>query len=101
MVRHGLIRPSFVPPPEIRELRDLLRYRRTLVGAQASERNRTIKLLEVCGIKLASVAADVFGASGMAMLSALAEGRATPAEMAGLAQPAAGPRARWRSPRDA
>jgi Transposase len=86
LVRHGLIRPSFVPPPAIRELRELLRYRRALAGALASERNRAIKLLETAGIKLASVATDVFGASGTAMLRALAEGRATPAEMAGLAK---------------
>jgi hypothetical protein len=87
LVRHGLIRPSFVPPPEIREPRDLLRYRRALVGAQASERNRTIKLLETCGIKkLASVATDVFGVPGTAMPRALAEGRATPAGMASLAK---------------
>src|SRR5918993_3109279 len=86
LVRHGLIRPSFVPPPAIRELRELLRYRRALAGAPASGRSRAIKLLETAGIELASVATDVFGASGTAMLRALAEGRATPAEMAGLAK---------------
>jgi transposase len=86
LVRHGLVRASFVPPPDLRELRDLLRYRRTLVGAQASERNRALKLLESANIKLAGVATDVFGVSGMAMLRALLEGTATPDEMAELAR---------------
>jgi transposase len=70
LVRHGLIQPSFVPPPAIRELRDLVRHRRILAETQAKERNRTLKLLETANIKLASVATDVFGASGMAMLEA-------------------------------
>src|SRR5499433_4183629 len=83
---HGLLRSSFVPPKPIRELRDLTRYRRKLVESQAAERNRLLKLLESANIKLASVAADVFGVSGMAMLRALIEGTATPAEMAGLAR---------------
>jgi transposase len=86
LVRHGLIKASFVPPPAIRELRDLVRLRRSLVEARATERNRTLKLLETANIKLASVATDVFGASGMAMLEALAENKAAPAEMAELAR---------------
>jgi transposase len=86
LVRHGLIRPSFVPPPPLRRLRDLLRYRRSLVEAQASERNRALKLLEGANIKLSTVATDVFGVSGTAMLRALVEGRASPEEMAGLAR---------------
>jgi transposase len=86
LVRHGLIRPSFVPPPPLRRLRDLLRYRRSLVEAQASERNRALKLLEGANIKLSTVATDVFGVSGTAMPRALVEGRASPEEMAGLAR---------------
>jgi transposase len=86
LLRHGLIRPSFVPPKPLRELRDLLRYRRKLIEASAAERNRLLKLLETANIKLSSVASDVFGVSGMAMLRALIEGTATPAEMAGLAR---------------
>jgi transposase len=86
LVRHGLIKPSFVPPPAIRELRDLVRLRRSLAEARTTERNRTLKLLETATIKLASVAADVFGASGMAMLKALAENKTAPAEMAELAR---------------
>lgn len=82
LLRHGLIAKSFVPPKPIRELRDLLRYRRKLVESRSAERNRLLKLLETANIKLASVASDVFGVSGMAMLKALVRGEATPKEMA-------------------
>jgi transposase len=83
---HGLLRSSFVPPKPIRELRDLTRYRRKLVEAQAGERNRLLKLLESANIKLASVATDVFGCSGRLMLRALIEAKTTPQEMAELAK---------------
>jgi len=83
---HGLLRSSFVPPKPIRELRDLTRYRRKLVESQSAERNRLLKLLETANIKLASVASDVFGVSGVLMLEALVEGKATPQEMAELAK---------------
>jgi len=83
---HGLLRSSFVPPQPIRELRDLTRYRRKLVEAQAGERNRLLKLLESANIKLASVATDVFGRSGRLMLRALIEAKTTPQEMAELAK---------------
>ncbi len=83
---HGLLRSSFVPPKPIRELRDLTRYRRKLVESRSAERNRLLKLLEGANIKLASVASDVFGASGLLMLQALVEGKATPQEMAELAK---------------
>jgi transposase len=73
LVRHGLIRPSFVPPPPIRDLRDLVRLRRSMSEALTTERNRTLKLLETANIKLASVATEVFGVSGLAMLKALVE----------------------------
>ncbi len=86
LVRHGLVRASFVPPPEVRVLRELVRHRKALVGSLATERNRTLKLLESAGIKLAGVMSSVFGVSGMLMLRALAEGRAAPAEMADLAK---------------
>jgi hypothetical protein len=72
---HGLLKPSFVPPKPIRELRDLTRYRRKLVEAQATERNRLRKVLEGANIKLSSVATDVFGVSGRLMLRALIEGK--------------------------
>ena len=86
LVRHGLIAKSFVPPPPLRELRELLRYRRKLVESQAAERNRLLKLLETANIKLASVATDVFGVSGRAMLKALIEGTASAETMADLAK---------------
>jgi transposase len=86
LVRHGLITASFVPPPAIAELRDLTRYRRKVVGSQATERNRTLKLLESANVKLSAVATDVFGVSGMAMLKALIAGDAAPADMADLAK---------------
>jgi transposase len=86
LVRHGLIRKSFVPPKPLRELRDLLRYRRKLVESRTAERNRLLKLLETANIKLSSVASNVFGASGMAMLRALIEGKTNAEAMADLAK---------------
>jgi transposase len=68
---HGLLRASFVPPKPIRELRDLTRYRRKLVESRSAERNRLLKVLETANIKLASVASDVFGVSGLLMLKLL------------------------------
>src|SRR5438034_4959642 len=73
LLRHGLIRPSFVPPRDIRELRDLTRYRKKLLANGAAERNRIQKVLEDANIKLGSVLSDVFGVSGQRMLHALVE----------------------------
>jgi len=89
LIRYGLVRASFVPPQPIRHLRDLTRYRRTLVEAQASERRRLIKLLEASDMKLAEVLSDVFGVTGRAILRALIAGESTPAQMAALAKGAA------------
>ncbi|HEX2173752.1 MAG TPA: IS110 family transposase [Dehalococcoidia bacterium] len=86
LIRHGLIKPSFVPPPPIRELRELVRLRRSLSEALTTEQNRTLKLLETANIKLASVVSEVFGVSGRAMLKALVENTATPEAMANLAK---------------
>lgn len=86
LVRHGLIAKSFVPPKPIRQLRDLLRYRRKLVESRSAERNRLLKLLETANIKLASVVSNVFGVSGMQMLRAILQGEATPDQMAQLAK---------------
>jgi transposase len=82
----GLLRKSFIPEMDVRELRDLTRYRRTLVQEQSTQKNRILKVIETAGIKLAAVASDVFGKSGMAMLRAIAEGKKTTDEMANLAQ---------------
>jgi transposase len=89
LIRYGLVRASFVPPRPIRHLRDLTRYRRTLVEAQASERRRLIKLLEATDMKLAEVLSDVFGVTGRAILRVLIAGDTTPAQMAALAKGAA------------
>lgn len=86
LIRHGLVRRSFVPPKPLRELRELLRYRRKLVDSQTAERNRMLKLLETANIKLASVATDVFGVSGRLMLRALLDGNLGPEQMASLAK---------------
>ncbi len=86
LLRHGLVRGSFIPPKEIRELRALTRYRATVVRALANECNRIQKLLETCNIKLASVATDVLGVSGQAMLEALCAGATDPEQLADLAK---------------
>jgi transposase len=83
---HGLLRASFVPPKEIRELRQLTRYRTKLVALRTGARNRTIKLLERSGIKLSSVVSDVFGTTGRAILDGLAEGTLNPQQIAALAK---------------
>jgi len=86
LVEHGLVRGSFVPPPAIRELRDLTRYRKTLIQDRVRSANRLHKVLEDAGIKLASVANDVLGVSGRAMLDALVEGTTDPAVLTDLAR---------------
>ena len=83
---HGLLKPSFIPPKPQRELREMTRYRATLVQERARVVNRVQKLLEEMNIKLASVATDVLGVSGRAMLEALVADRLRPAEMAQLAR---------------
>jgi transposase len=82
----GLLKASFVPPPPIRELRDLTRYRVQQVRNRSQEVNRLSKVLEDAGIKLSSVASDVMGASGRAMLRALVAGTTDPATLADLAR---------------
>jgi len=86
LLRHGLLKASFVPPLGQRELRELTRYRSTFVRERATLVNRVQKVLESANIKLTSVASDVMGVSGRAMLEAIIEGQASPAEMAELAQ---------------
>jgi len=83
---HGLVRGSFVPPEPIRQLRDLTRARTTITRDRAREIQRLEKLLEDAGIKLSSVASDISGVSGRAMLAALIEGERDPAELAELAK---------------
>ncbi len=83
---HGLVRGSFVPPEPIRQLRDLTRTRTTMVRTRAREIQRLEKLLEDAGIKLSSVASDISGVSGRAMLEALISGQRDPAQLAELAK---------------
>jgi transposase len=78
LVEHGLIRPSFVPPAPIRRLRDLTRYRASLVGERSRRAQRLDKLLEDAGLKLSTVVSDLLGASGRAMLAALIAGERDP-----------------------
>ena len=84
LLEWGLLRASFVPPPPIRELRDLTRYQSQQVQDRAREVNRLCKVLEDAGIKLSTVVSDVMGASGRAMVTALAGGTTDPAVLAEL-----------------
>jgi transposase len=86
LLEHGLLRGSFVPPPQIRQLRDLCRYRKRLIQAHSAECQRIQKTLEDAGIKLGSVAADILGVSGRAMLKALVAGERDPQALAELAR---------------
>ena len=75
---HGMVRPSFVPPPAIRELRELTRYRKTQIDVRAAEIARLEKVLQDAGIKLTSVASKVLTQSGRAMIEALIAGQRDP-----------------------
>jgi transposase len=86
LLQHGLLKPSFIPPVAQRELRDLTRYRSTFIKERATLANRVQKLLEDTNIKLASVASDVLGVSGRAMLKALIAGNTDAASLADLAK---------------
>jgi transposase len=81
-----MLRASFVPPPPIRELRDLTRYRVDLVVARTAEKQRVEKLLEDALIKLSVVVSDIFGVSGRAMMAALIAGERDPGVLADLAR---------------
>jgi transposase len=85
LLRHGLLRPSFVPERDQRELRELTRHRRSLIQERSQVRNRIQKLLEGVNLKLASVVSDVAGVTGRAILSALARGETDKEVLAGLA----------------
>jgi transposase len=75
LLRHGMIRPSFIPPRPVRELRDFTRRRRQMIGLAAEERNRVQKVLEDANVKIGDVLSDVFGLSGQLMLEALVNAR--------------------------
>ena len=86
LLRHGLLKPSFIPPLPIRELRELTRYRESLVRERTALANRIQKLLESANLKLGQVASDVLGVSGRLMGQALAEGEQDATKLAELAQ---------------
>jgi transposase len=86
LLRHGLLRPSFIPPRHIRELRELTRYRESLVREQTSLANRIQKLVESGNVKLGQVATDALGVSGLQMLRALAAGETNPDKMSSMAR---------------
>ena len=86
LLRHGLLRASFIPPRPLRELRDLTRYRSELVHDRVRLVNRVHKLLEDANIKLAMVATDIMGVSGRAIFAALISGETDPQRLAELAR---------------
>jgi transposase len=94
LVEHGLVTPSFVPPPEIRRLRNLTRYRVQLMGDRTREVTRVEKLLEDASIKLSAVVSNIAGASARDMLTALVAGERDPAVLAEFARS----KLRWKIP---
>jgi transposase len=86
LLRHGLLKGSFIPSAQQRVLRDLTRYRTTLTDDRTREVNRLQKVLEAANLKLASVATDILGVSGRAILAALLAGQSDPATLAELAK---------------
>lgn len=85
LFRHGLLKASFIPPRPFRDVRDLMRYRKSLVYMRTAEINRLQKVLETANIKLASVATNVLGQSGRQMIEALIEGENDPQALTDLA----------------
>jgi transposase len=92
LLAHGLIRPSFIPPVAVRELRDLTRYRKSVIRDRVKTANRIHKLLESANVKLGNVVTDILGVSGRAMLTAMAAGEGDPVALARLAKGALVPK---------
>ncbi len=86
LLRHGLLEGSFIPSREQRELRELIRYRHTLIQERSREANRLQKVLEGANIKLSSVVSDILGKSSRNMLEALIQGEEDPEKLSELAQ---------------
>ena len=86
LLEHGLVRPSFIPPPPFRALRDLTRYRKTVIEERGRESQRLHKVLEDAGVKLSSVASSVLTKSGREMIEALIAGERDPAVLADMAK---------------
>ncbi len=85
LMQHGLLKPSFIPSRPQRELRELIRYRISLIQERTEEANRIQKVLEGGNIKLASVVSEILGKTGRRILTAIVEGTSTPEELAGMA----------------
>ena len=86
LLAHGLIRASFIPPADIRALRELARHRKSLIQDRVTTANRVHKLLESANIKLGTVVTDILGVSGRAMLDALVSGERNPEALAVMAR---------------
>ncbi len=86
LLRHGLLRASFIPPQPVRELRELTRYRQTLLHERPQQVNRLHQLLETANLKLGAVASDILGRSGREMLQAILAGETDPSVLAELAR---------------
>jgi transposase len=86
LLRSGLVRGSFIPPKEVRELRDLTRYKRKLIQTITAEKQRVEKILEDANIKLSSIASDTFGASGARIIQELLKGELRPDQTAELSK---------------
>lgn len=86
LLRHAMIRPSFIPPRGIRELRDYTRRRKKLIAEATREKNRVEKILQDANVKLSSAITDIFGVTGQLMLEALLKGDVRPADIAKFAQ---------------
>ena len=86
LVRHGLVKASYIPNREQRELREITRYRQEIIEERARELNRIQAVLEGCNVKLGSVITDISGKSGMAILKAIVSGETDPVVLSGLAE---------------
>ena len=86
LVRHGLVKASYIPNREQRELREMTRYRQEMIEERARELNRIQAVLEGCNIKLGSVITDISGKSGMAILKAIISGETDPIVLSELAE---------------
>jgi transposase len=87
LLAHGLVKPSFVPPPAIQELRDLTRTRKQLIRERARHVQRVQKTLDAVNVKISSVLTDIMGVSGRRILAAILEGEENPQRLAALAHP--------------
>ena len=86
LVRHGLVKASYIPSREQRELREMTRYRQEIIEERTLELNRIQSVLEVCNIKLGNVITDISGKSGMAILRAIISGETNPVILSNLAK---------------